>query len=193
MKNKETLADKIALTNMHPKSKVDLWLAYKKIKPVSWIDTNFSLVGNNKETTDFFVLLKMANLYYRIQPDDSSQVFVSSNPKLLDEIIPIYNSDSREAILTKCKLFGYPIETGEAQSAYYNTVLGEERKVIGTGFHARFDRKKFPHRWLAYLNYTVRKGHEYEDSLVAKKWYDTIRKDLPEVHKQILKIVKTLE
>jgi hypothetical protein len=189
----QSLAKSIDDLDLRPIEKVYLWLAYKQEKPVSWIGANFPLDINNDKTREIFTWLKEANLFYKIQPDDPTFLFVSSDPKLLEEILPVYNLDSREAILIKARLFGYPIETAEAQSSFYNLQSDGTKKILGTGFHARFDKRKFPHRWLPYLFYTVRKGHEYEDSLVAKKWYETIKKDLPQVHSQILKTIKTLE
>jgi len=43
--------------------------------------------------------------------------------------------------------------------------------------------------WEPYVQYIVRKGHEKEDSLVAKHWADRIRKDLPELAKKFEKEV----
>jgi hypothetical protein len=47
--------------------------------------------------------------------------------------------------------------------------------------------------WWEYVRYVVRKGHEIDDSLVAKKWYEIIKTDLPKTHLQFVKLMHELQ
>jgi len=164
-----------SLDILEPNPKIDLWLAYKGIKPVSIV---YELTSSKTIKNKLLDWCKKVGLYIEKNADTANYV-VGKNELLVKEVNESLLKTTEEAIIRKCELLGYPVET--ALSACRNFLPDNDKYPKGISISNNFFESKIP--WWEYVRYIVREGHEVEDSLVAKKWHDTIEKDLPKTHK----------
>ena len=184
----QILSELASFSCISAQSKVQLFLAAIGIKPVSWIN-----ITNKNETEKLINWLTKVGLYYLTSTDDSSLIFVSKNKTLLSEANNIAFSNTKESIIKKCLLFGYPEQTALAHYSFYYINPNGTKNITGRNIHPRNDFSEFPFDYLPYLCYTVRLNHEIEDMETAKKWYDIVKKDAPELDKQLRISIQNLE
>jgi hypothetical protein len=184
-KDKKLASELLRLDKVRVPDKIFLWLTYRKLKPLSAVDYD------SQVAPDLIAWINTAGLAYKQGKIHPHLLYVSNKKEYLEEIDKLMASNERENILKKAKLFGYPLAAAEAQAAYYNPPIEGASKVEGVG--VRFEDKHLVSGpWRAYLQYTVRRGHEEEDSLVAKKWWEIIRKELPSLHREYMKMARQI-
>ncbi|EKD57690.1 MAG: hypothetical protein ACD_57C00185G0002 [uncultured bacterium] len=178
----------IELENMNfldPNPKIDLWLAYKEVKPVSSVYEMSNSEEFKKALIDW---CEEAKMYIEKHPG-SPNFLVGKEEKNVKELSSILFSEKEEDIIRKCELYGYPPETALATVRNFHP----EKINYPEGFSIKSDIFEGKMPWWEYVRYVVRKGHELEDSLVAKKWYETIKTDLPKTHLQFVKSMHELQ
>lgn len=159
-------------------SKIELWLCYRDLKPVSAFPMLTEYESSIVDQEKLYQWIKEAGLQGK-KDTDSRLYIVSKEEKMLDELLPIVFSNTKEDIVTKCELYGYPKETALAIYRNFST----EKSFLPKGVGVKKDNN-FGIYWWPYVRYVVREGHEYEDSLVAKRWSEVIKEDFPEVDKE---------
>jgi len=169
---------------LDPNPKIDLWLAFKGIKPVSSVYEMSNSEEFKKKLSDW---CGEAGLYIEKHPN-SPNFLVGKEEKNVKELSRILFSEKEEDIVRKCELYGYPVETALATVRNFNP----EKTTYPEGASIRSDNFEGKMPWWEYVRYVVRKGHEFDDSLVAKKWYETIKVDLPKTHLQFVKSMQEL-
>jgi len=145
--------------------KVQLWLTYRGLKPVSTAQflTNIS----PQDKTHFHTWLKNAQMIQTPDLESDEFVFVSKDLARAQRAAAIMWSENRDDIIEKGDLFGYP---KSAVAAYADK---EEMLVVTPQSLDKY--------WAPYARYLVRHAHVEEDTSISKVWADTIRKDIPEL------------
>ena len=178
---KNLAKDLLAFDFLSNQSKVELWLTYKDIKPVSAVALTHGNNNSDEAENKLRDWIVAAGLI--IEKDNNSQnYFVSKKQDLIDEIKPIVFGNTKEDILKKSRLYGYPEST--VLAAYRNFTDDKEGLPIGVAL-TKEDSEKIP--WWIYVRYIVRVDHKKEDSMVAKIWREVIKADLPELDKEFEK------
>ncbi len=162
--------DLMRFSFLSAQSRIELWLTYKDLKPVSAFPA--------REDGDFVEWLQRTNIFYEKVPD-SDLFAVSKEKERIQELLPIAFGNKKEEIEKKCVLYGYPAET--ALATYRN--FAEQKDGLPVGVAVKKDNV-FGITWWPYVRYVVREGHEHEDSLVAKRWSEEIKRDLPELDRE---------
>lgn len=166
----ELKKDLLSFDFLSNQSKVELWLTYKSIKPTSAFPLKDESEVNRKK---LFAWFKNGDLFVN-KDKDSDLYIVSKSLELIDELLPIVFSNSKEDIQKKCTLYGYPKET--ALAAFRNFTQNKDGLPVGVGLKKD---NPFNITWWPYVRYVVREGFEYEDSLAAKAWQEEIIKEFP--------------
>lgn len=164
-KSPHKISDRLLSLPVTLEGKVQLWLTYKGLKPVS--TAQFLSSRTPQEEVDFSKWLQDAKLVQA--PDHKSEefVFVSKDMDLAKRAAEIMWSENKDDLLEKGDLFGYP---QEAVRAY---AFQKDVTVITPS--------NFQEYWSSYVRYLVRTTHINEDRLTAKNWADVIRKDIPKL------------
>lgn len=156
--------------------KVQLWLTYKGLKPVSTVA--FLPTITSKEKAIFNTWTKEANLFQSVDHKSDAFIFVSKDKALSQKAADIMWSETHEALVQKSKLFGYPEETVLAYKSKNRVV------VHPNNFH------KY---WAPYVRYIVRPEYIERDSLPARVWADVIRNEIPALALQFEEYMKNSE
>ncbi len=146
------------------------------------IELTFDWKETQQKKTRLVNWLQEANVAHMPSRKRSKILHVSKDKKLLDLNQKYELGEDFATHIERGKLYGFPRKTIEN---YANAVSNDENlfpneKVV---FAAMSDEVR-GHYWYPYTEYLLRKGHEYEDSLIAKKWADLARKEIPEVAKE---------
>lgn len=143
-----------------------MWLTYKDLKPVSTTQLR-DPKGNHEK---IFMWLKDAGLYYLLDEKEKDFIYLSKDAALATRASKIMWSRKPADEIEKGSLFGYP-------------ELATKSFVEQGGINAPTpdDPEKFLYYWWPYARYIKRVGHFKEDTIIAKKWADTIRKDTPKL------------
>lgn len=154
------LSSSLLYLPLNIQSRVELWLTFKSLKPVSAISFR-----NPSKTARVFSWLDRANIKYTLDTKRPEIAYVSKDISLAREAMRIMWSKKLVDEIKKGELFGYPKKATKAYAS---------REPMST-----ITPQSFPNYWFAYMRYSVRESYETEDSQVAKKWADCIRKDIP--------------
>ncbi len=159
-------------------SKIELWLCYRDLKPVS----AFPLISDFKDSAEEPEILmnwiRDAGMLFN-KDNESKLYIVSKDLEKINSLVPIVFSNTKQDIITKCRLYGYPKET--ALATYRN--FSGEKDGLPKGVGIKKDNG-FGISWWPYVRYVIREGFEHKDSLIAKKWSEEIKKNLPELDKE---------
>ncbi len=159
-------------------SKIELWLCYRDLKPVSAFPIMLDFKDSTEEQKKLLNWIDEAGLFCK-KDVESRLYIVSKDVEQINSLLPIVFGNKKEDIIAKCRLYGYPEETALATYRNFST----EKDGLPKGVGIKKDNS-FGISWWPYVRYIVREGFEYEDSLVAKKWAETIKRDLPELDKE---------
>lgn len=184
--DQDKLASQLTILPLWVVNKVELWLTYKGLKPVSL----FSPRKKDGLTAAQFNKIKkwITNAGLFIEPDphsgDEEHFIISQNTKLLDKVKKMdFSSHALPENYHKLGvLLGYP---SEATKAY---AYGSSSKLIGADDTGSPVRNK-PES--SYAQFLLRKGYEKEDIKTAKIWMNTVRHDIPKIAKEFEKEIKS--
>jgi len=194
-KTQEILAGRILYLPLDIHEKVLLWLAYKGLKPVSEITVErrgnaliLAKKGIRKESTYCYNSpkskgvrrwIRNAGLFIAIEPKFNTSWHVGKDKnkvKLSAKIIRKLDYDNE---LKTGLLLGFPKESsrGYAQDRIAKSKK-EKIPMIWPGdiFNDPYLKDKY---YTPYIFYAIRKDRVAEDSKIAQKWADTIRRDVP--------------
>ncbi len=154
---------------------VQLWLTFKALKPVSTVQ----FINSDDKNIEFVSWIKSAGLVFVRDKRSEEFGFVSKNIDLARRASEIMWSETKDDLLEKGELFGYP-------------KLASTAFAQGHGFSGIVPNN-FPHYWAPYVRYAVREAFQLEDSLKAKVWADEIRKDAPILAEKFEKEMENIE
>jgi len=180
--------------SMYQTDRANLWLhirGFKKGTSIDYLPTTQDYVVTRlfKQKNNLEKFLDKYNLFYikSNKTDRSKRVnyIVARDKKVAEELFSLFSEKHPHTKKTDYRIgmiLGYP----------KNAVLGFDnlsdksiRYKINRYARINNNIKKLNIYWEPYILYMAREGYEYEDSLVAKKWADCIRTDLPELAKKI--------
>lgn len=158
--------------------KVQLWLVYRRLKPMASVVLDFDWESDDEEREKLEDWFKDAGVVFKKSQRNENTLHVSLDENVLEKHALSELDESAEAHLLRGKLYGFP----EGAALAYSEVIEREdlfpnEKVI----HAPKVLELRDKYWYQYIEYLVRRGHEFEDSMVAKTWADVVRKEIPEV------------
>ena len=177
------------------KEKVLLWLTYKGLKPVSEITTSrrgnlLSLLRRGikrKSTYDFNSSKSQrikkwildAGMYYEPESEGDMSWHVGKDKSKVDLSSKIIRKFDFANELKSGLLFGFPEESAKAYA--HNRIAKDEKQIpmVWPDKEHYFDDKYYA----PYVLYNIPLEHIEKDSQTAKKWADTIRKDVPKLAK----------
>lgn len=158
--------------------KINLWLVYKELKPMASIVLTFDWDTDKSKQVSLINWFDKANIYFKISQKFSNTIHISKEEKLLEINSEYELSDSSKAHLERGLLYGFPKEAVKE----YSKEIVKEKPFPNTVlvFPSMVDelRNKY---WYPYTEYVLRRGFEIEDSLVAKRWADVAREEIPGV------------
>ena len=148
-------------------SRVELWLTYRGLKNASSIQLRQKFSKNSSATKRVMKWITEAGLFFEIDAKNKELLHVAKSQELVQKMKVLHWSENKKDIVFRGIQYGFPKEAVHSFSKDHTTV---------NTFTCQ-DVTKFP--WKPYVRYMVRIGHEREDSLVAKKWAEVIRYDVP--------------
>ncbi len=177
--------------NLDLQSKVELWLTYRKAKPASLISIRLEGEDENikiysKDIKSLKKWLNKANLNF-LQDTKSPELFyVSRDPKKVEKLSKIMWKDDEQNTYQKGIFFGYPKEAVKVYAANIEACIKREKTFKEVGLSSWQDKeiKKFDKYWKWYMRYTPRRDYLLQDSMVAKKWADICRSEIPNMAKK---------
>jgi len=189
------LANRLLYLPLDLREKVLLWLTYKGLKPVSELTVErrgnaFALAkkGIRKESTYGYNSsnsirirrwIKDAGLSVAVDPKFASSWHVGKDKKQVQLSTKIIRKFDYENEIKSGTMFGFP---GESVKDYaHNRTANEEGKIpmvlIGKErFSNQYLKDKY---YTPYVLYGIPENMVVKESQTAKKWADTIRKDVP--------------
>ncbi len=174
----KNLSSRLLYLPLSLEGRVQLWLAFKNLKPVSTVMFKHDLKQpfKNKRMLKW---LHDANMV--LIPDSKSKSFgyVSHDVSLAQRASKIMWSEKRDDNIEKGKLFGYPPVA---------TIAFADEKPVRALIPSNF-----PHYWASYTRYVVREEYAMEDSLKGKEWGDVIRKEVPKLASWVEKFMQSAE
>lgn len=180
------LGSRVLRLPISPLGKVELWLTYRQLKPVSSITLNSDSTNSlqDPKTKEIIKWISDAGLQFFPDPKVERILHVSRSLRLAKVAARIARSNTYEDTLTKGKIFGYPVKAGEVFAVQFPLIAEKKPIPGGIKFVVQVkDRELLSHYWWPYARYSVRRGYVYEDSLVAKKWADVVRREVPKLAK----------
>lgn len=171
MSGRKDLSSSVCYLPLNIQSRVELWLTYSGIKQCSLI------LARKSKGTKIFSWLKEAKLSFSINPKDKNQIFISTDQNVVKKLAVIWQENSQTAEYKKGLLLGYPINAVKAFSTYSSHP--KRQKYLTSIAEATFPKTQI--NYYPYISYTVRRGKEIEDSQVAQKWSECIRKEVPKL------------
>ncbi len=190
------LAGRLLYLPLDLDEKIFLWLTFKGIKPVSEITAErrgnfFSLAKrgihrkskydyNSANSRRIRGWIKDAGL---VMMTNGSEWHVGKEKNKISESLKIIRKFDYDNEIKSGLLFGFPKKSVEAYS--HNRIVKENDQIpmMGIGvekYENKFLKDKY---YTPYILYNVPLRNVEEDSLTAKKWADTIRKDIPKLAK----------
>lgn len=85
-------------------SKIELWLCYRDLKPVSAFPMMVDFADFAVDQEKLSDWIREAGLFYK-KHAESGLYIVSKRENLIDKLLPIVFSNEKQDIVTKCKLF----------------------------------------------------------------------------------------
>lgn len=160
-------------------SKVELWLTYRGEKQASLFPFLSEFRENTDKEKEFGKWVKEAGLQTK---DINTLWVVAKEQKTVEELEKIVFSNEEKNVVRKAELYGYPAKTA---GAYFRSLAKvKEWYPQGTAINKM---NAGGISWWPYVRYVVRLGKEMEDSQVAKRWQEIIRKDIPELDEAFVK------
>ena len=196
--DKNNLANRLLYLPLDIHEKVLLWLTYKELKPVSEITAESrgnikSLLkkGIRKASTYQFDSpnslrirgwIKDAGLVISFEEKYGSAWHISKDKKLANESVESLQKYDYNSEVKSGKLFGFPIESVKTYAKNRGKPYEEIQKImVGTG-DSRYENEFLKDKYFTpYIFYNIPKNRVEQDSQIAKKWADTIRKDVPKL------------
>ena len=172
-------ASRLLYLPVSKEGRVELWLTLRDQKPVSAIRLRKCFDGQTKGIKRLLKWLSDTRLEYVVDPKNNTVLHISKNKNLAKRTAIILWSEKKKHIIEKGTLFGYPKNVTKIYASFI-----DEKKWPGKSGALRVITKKsknFPHYWAPYIRYVLRSAHAFQDSLIAKKWADIIRKEVPKL------------
>lgn len=174
------LASRLLYLPLDLHEKVLLWLAYKGLKPVSEITVKRRHKDNKHSSAERInKWIKDANLYKTPETPGSISWHVGKNKDKVRQSAKIIRKFDIKNEYQSGLLFGYPKHSAKAYAINRNLKLGQNHiKVIlpGSTFVIAEIRNKF---YAPYIFYGISEEYAKKDILVAKRWAECIKNDVP--------------
>jgi hypothetical protein len=150
--------------------------------------------AKEKKISDWF---QNADVHFSHSARGRDTLHVARDPKYLKLNEKFELEENTEAHKARGRLYGFP---SQAAKVYAQEIVNFKPFPNPHLIHppmVKSLRKKY---WYPYIEYLLRRGHEYEDSLVAKSWADIARREIPtlaseyekDVHQGLKKLEKDL-
>lgn len=164
--------------------KVSFWLVYRNLKPLASIVLDFDWGSDAKKQALLEKWFRQAKIFFTVSQKFPNTLHISKDKKNLDLYQTFELRDSFEAHVVRGRLYGFP---EKAIQAYAEEIIkAEPLESQKLAFAPKNDELSKVY-WWPYIEYFLRKGFELEDSLVAKKWADLARAEIPEIANQFEK------
>lgn len=180
--SEKKLANRLLYLPLDLREKILLWLAYRGLKPVSELTVirrNKNTKTNNQKIKKVKKWIKDADMFYATDKKNLTSWHVSKDKNKAKNSAKIIHRFDYQSECQSGILFGFPKASTEAYAFNRNVKLGEDQiPMIWPGlvyFHPYLKNQDYA----PYIFYAIREDRIKEDSMVAKKWADTIRKELP--------------
>lgn len=201
--SKEKLASRLLYLPIDINEKVLLWLTYKGLKPVSEITVlkrnrahlrrmmceplyRKSYISpysfDSRGSKQIRKWINDAGLYLAIEPGYETAWHVGKPEELVKMSTELLHKFDIENEVKTGLMFGFPEASVRAYSENRNKSDEEiENIMTGTGNLLYKDSYLKDKYFTPYIFYNMPKSKVVEESLVAKNWADTIRKDVPKL------------
>lgn len=168
-----------------------LWLVYRDIKPMATLSTDFDWSEsseadinktNLEQETQLTKALDRMGIFYSLSKRFANTIHVSKDKKILAENEKMELLDTQDAHFKRGVFYGF----GEELSSVYASEVIKPGEMFPNDklIHATMVPELVDQYWYPYIEYLVRRGHEMEDSMIAKRWAEIIRKELPQLAKE---------
>ncbi len=159
--------------------KIQLWLVYRGLKPMATIDLDFDLGTDPSKQLLFSAWLKKAQLKFRVSQRFNNTIHVSRDVKNLDLNFKYELLEDQRSHLIRGKLYGIPQKAAKV----YAEVISQRNFAFPHPLliHAPMVEELFDKYWYPYIEYLLRREDPYQDSLIAKRWADLAREEIPQV------------
>lgn len=164
-------------------SKVEAWLVYREAKPAATISFTYEgdtpVPNENVEMVENW--MKAHNIYAKQDPKVPTLLHISKNELSVNKLCQIALKFDPQSTYEKGVLFGYPLEAVEIFSKHCEELMDDitAYKKYNLVYGGSPEARNFPHYWTRYNRYITRENEIYEDSLLAKKWADIAREEIP--------------
>ncbi|MFZ2202188.1 MAG: hypothetical protein WAV56_02215 [Microgenomates group bacterium] len=181
----KNLASRLCYLPLFVSDRIKLWLTYRALKPASLIafrGSSYPQTPTRLHRIQKWV--KDAGLFIKLDPFDpkKSVYIVSKDQSAIKKLTKMKSPPSNDDCHTMGLLFGYPPAAVKTYS------YGDPSQMTGS-LSKDSPVKALPEA--LYAEYAIRLGHEKDDLGVAKKWMETIRKDIPKLAEWYEKESKT--
>lgn len=203
-KSQQELAKRLLYLPIDLHEKVLLWLAYKGLKPVSEItaqkrnSAHLRKMMRDKEyrasyKSDYSFesakskrirkWIEDAGMYISTEPNNNISWHVSRDKTKAELSAKILHKFDYDNELRSGQLFGYPENSAIAYAKDRIKKDDKTSNLIGTG-HLLYENQFLKNKdYIPYIFYNMPKDKVEQDSQTAKKWAETIRKDVPTLSK----------
>lgn len=167
-----------------------LWLTYKDLKPMATISDDFDWSNNPlsdqsklnlEKENQILQWLNSAGLSYKGSVKFPHALHISKDKNLLEKNSKYELDESIEAHTFRGTAYGFG---NDCAKAYAQAVQKEPMFPNDLVIHAAMVPELSKVDWYPYIGFLVRRGHEIEDAMIAKKWAEVCRKDIPEIAKE---------
>lgn len=211
MTSEKELASRLLYLSLDLYEKVLLWLTHKGLKAVSEIqaekrDKKFLRLRlldpekakayprekfdiNSPKTKRIRQWIADAGLTYLVSSTSDTNWYIGKNEKEIKTVMDSIQKFDIENQVQTGVLLGFPKEAAIAYAENLSKTYEESKKVMVGTWSDVFENEYLKDKYFApYVLYNMTKARVEKDSEIAKKWADTIRKDVPRLAKWFEKL-----
>lgn len=180
IKKEKSLAKELEVLPLEV-GKVNLWLVFRNAKPMASIVLNFNWGEDKNKEKQILSWFEKTNVLFNVSQKFSNTLHISKRKKALDLNKKYEMRDDFKGHYLRGLLYGFPRKAAEVYSREILKIEPIKSEKLTFAFDSPDLKNKY---WLFYNEYFLRKNFESIDSVVAKKWADLVRKEIPVVAEQ---------